>query len=493
MAVNDIAPAITTGQSFSVNESDTNSTSLGTVATTGDDNSVSYSIKSGNTGNAFTIDGATGEITLSDTSQLDASATGSYTLSVQATDGNTASTQDVTINVTDDVAPSVTSIAPSGSPDANAASVDYTVTFSESVSNVSADDFTLTSTGTASGTISAVAGSGDSYTVSVTGISGEGDLRLDLNSGTDIDDGATNAPAGYTSGTAHSVDLVKPSVTNVTSPTADGTYKAGDTVDITLTFSEVVTVTGTPQLTLETGATDRVIDYTAGSGTNTLTFAYTVQAGDETSDLALAGSEILLNGGTLQDAEGNDAVVTLPTPGDANSLSANKDIVIDAVAPSVTSIAPSGSPAANASSVDYTVTFSEDVDDVSIDDFLLNTTGSASGNIASISGSGSSYTVTVDTITGEGDLRLDLNDGTDINDGAGNASEGFSSGTAHTVDVMNPSVTNVTSTNANGTYKAGDTVNITLAFSEAVTVSGTPQLTLETGATDRTIDYVAGS
>ncbi|MGY0554374.1 DUF4347 domain-containing protein, partial [Vreelandella sp. 2A-K22] len=140
IAVNDIAPAITTGQSFSVNESDTNSTSLGTVATTGDDNSVSYSIKSGNTGNAFTIDGATGEITLSDTSQLDASATGSYTLSVQATDGNTASTQDVTINVTDDVAPSVTSIAPSGSPDANAASVDYTVTFSESVSNVSADD-----------------------------------------------------------------------------------------------------------------------------------------------------------------------------------------------------------------------------------------------------------------------------------------------------------------------------------------------------------------
>ncbi|MCE7520878.1 DUF4347 domain-containing protein, partial [Halomonas titanicae] len=93
ISVNDIAPAITASQSFSVNESDTNSTSLGTVATTGDDNSVSYSIESGNTGNTFTIDGTTGEIILSDTSQLDASATGSYTLSVQATDGNTASTQ----------------------------------------------------------------------------------------------------------------------------------------------------------------------------------------------------------------------------------------------------------------------------------------------------------------------------------------------------------------------------------------------------------------
>ncbi|MFS8175802.1 cadherin repeat domain-containing protein, partial [Vreelandella titanicae] len=82
IAVNDIAPAITTGQVFSVKESDDNSTVLGTVATTGDD-PVNYSIESGNTGNAFTIDGTTGEIILSDTSQLDASATGSYTLSVQ--------------------------------------------------------------------------------------------------------------------------------------------------------------------------------------------------------------------------------------------------------------------------------------------------------------------------------------------------------------------------------------------------------------------------
>jgi len=45
-----------------------------------------------------------------------------------------------------------------------------------------------------------------------------------------------------------------------------------------VTFSEAVTVTGTPQLTLETGATDRVVNYVSGSGTNTLTFNYTVQA-----------------------------------------------------------------------------------------------------------------------------------------------------------------------------------------------------------------------
>lgn len=40
-----------------------------------------------------------------------------------------------------------------------------------------------------------------------------------------------------------------------------------------------MTVTGTPTLTLETGSTDRVINYASGTGTSVLTFNYTVQAG----------------------------------------------------------------------------------------------------------------------------------------------------------------------------------------------------------------------
>ena len=61
--------------------------------------------------------------------------------------------------------------------------------------------------------------------------------------------------------------------------------EAGDTVSIQVTFPEAVYVTGTPQLELETGGTDRTVDYVSGSGTNTLTFTYTVQAGDTSSDL----------------------------------------------------------------------------------------------------------------------------------------------------------------------------------------------------------------
>ena len=44
-------------------------------------------------------------------------------------------------------------------------------------------------------------------------------------------------------------------------------------------------VIGTPQLTLETGSVDRAANYASGSGTSTLTFAYTVQAGDVSGDL----------------------------------------------------------------------------------------------------------------------------------------------------------------------------------------------------------------
>lgn len=93
----------------------------------------------------------------------------------------------------------------------------------------------------------------------------------------------------------------------------DGTYGAGATINVTVTFSEVVTVSGTPQLTLETGSSDAVVNYTSGSGTNTLTFQYTVGAGHASSDLDYVGTTALaLNGGTIRDAASNNATLTLP-------------------------------------------------------------------------------------------------------------------------------------------------------------------------------------
>ncbi|NBT20423.1 MAG: hypothetical protein EBT00_16880, partial [Proteobacteria bacterium] len=92
-----------------------------------------------------------------------------------------------------------------------------------------------------------------------------------------------NALASATvSGTneSYNLDTTSATVSGVTSTLADGSYKAGQAVPVTVTFSEPVTVAtsgGTPQLTLTTGSSATTpVSYTSGSGTAVLTFTYTV-------------------------------------------------------------------------------------------------------------------------------------------------------------------------------------------------------------------------
>ena len=59
-------------------------------------------------------------------------------------------------------------------------------------------------------------------------------------------------------------------------------------------------------------------------------------------------------------------------------------------------------------SVDFTVTFDEPVTGVDATDFHLDTTGSIAGaSVSGVSGSGTTYTVTVNTGSGDGNIRLD--------------------------------------------------------------------------------------
>ena len=68
----------------------------------------------------------------------------------------------------------------------------------------------------------------------------------------------------------------------------NGDLNAGHLVTLTINMSEVVTVAGgVPTLSLNNGGT---ASYTGGSGSNALTFSYTVGAGDDTSDLAVTPS-----------------------------------------------------------------------------------------------------------------------------------------------------------------------------------------------------------
>jgi uncharacterized protein YhjY with autotransporter beta-barrel domain len=254
------------------------------------------------------------------------------------------------------------------------------------------------------------------------------------------------------------IDGVVPTVTGVSAATLNGTYKVGDVIAVTVAFSESVVVTGTPRITLETGTTDRVVNYSSGSGSSMLTFSYTVQAGDTNADLDYTSTAALaLNGGTVRDANGNNATLTLATPGSAGSLGANRNIVVDGVAPAVSGIAVSGAPPATATSVTFAVSFSESVANVSVDDFTLVATGSASGSIASVSASsGASINVVVNGITGSGSIKLQFNGGTDVTDAAGNGPPaGYAGGATHAVAIPTapgaPTIGTATAGNAQAT------------------------------------------
>jgi len=94
-----------------------------------------------------------------------------------------------------------------------------------------------------------------------------------------------------------------------------------------------------------------------------------------------------------------------------------------AASPKILSVIRASASPTAATSVDYTVTFSEPVTDVDVDgsDFELNMSGITSASIIGVTGSGSSYTVSVNTGIGNGTLRLDIPDTATINDLSGNA------------------------------------------------------------------------
>ncbi|MFC3880800.1 Calx-beta domain-containing protein [Algoriphagus namhaensis] len=107
---------------------------------------------------------------------------------------------------TDTQAPAVQSIDLVGNPVSTSAAVNYEVVFDEDAVNVTTDDFELITTGTATGAITNISGSASNYIVSVTGISGEGSLKVNLKANTDIADGLGNTPPfDFSGGQVHLV------------------------------------------------------------------------------------------------------------------------------------------------------------------------------------------------------------------------------------------------------------------------------------------------
>lgn len=355
---------------------------------------------------------------------------------------------------------------------------------------------------------------------------------LRLNGGS-IRDGAGNnatltlpAPGGIGSLGANAalvIDGVNPTVTALSSTTANGSWALGSAIAIRVNWSEVVSVNtsgGLPTLRLETGGTNRTAQYVGGSG-NSLDFSYWVQSGDWSSDLdVLSTTALQLNGATLRDAAGNEAILTLPTPGAPGSLGANAALTVDGVVPTVaftglTSATPDGGYAAG-SVLTLQVPFTENVvvDTSGGIPTLRLETGGIDRLASYVSGSGTNllsfrYTVQAGDVSADLDVvsstALELN-GATIRDAAGNnanltlaapgAYGSLGANAALVIDARAPQVSSLTSSTANGTYSVGSAITIQVRFSEPVTLNtsgGSPTLLMETGSTDRQATYISGS
>jgi hypothetical protein len=114
---------------------------------------------------------------------------------------------------------------------------------------------------------------------------------------------------------------------------------------------------------------------------------------------------------------------------------------LENIPPTVVSSVRANTSPTNLSSVSFTVTFSESVTGVDTGDFSLTTTGVTGASVTGVSGSGSTRTVTVNTGSGNGAIRLNVIDNDTIMDlasnklgGTGLGNGNFMTGQAYTVN-----------------------------------------------------------
>lgn len=165
----------------------------------------------------------------------------------------------------------------------------------------------------------------------------------------------------------------------------------------------------------------------------------------------------------------------------------------DGVRPTVLSSVRANPNPSAASSVSFSVTFSEPVTGVDVTDFGFSATNLTGVSITSVTGSGATRTVTVNTGTGSGTVKLTVTNNNSIIDAVGNSlSSGFTTGETYTIDRTNPIVTSTTC--ANNITPTPASINFIVSFTETVTGVDVADFNLvATNVTGASVTGVSGS
>ena len=310
---------------------------------------------------------------------------------------------------------------------------------------------------------------------------------------------------------------------------ASGVYRIGDDVQVTVTFSENVTVTGSPELELAVGSNNRTAGYESAEGSSVV-FSYTVAEGDSDSDgITINANKLTVNGGSIKDGADNDASLSHA------ALAAQDGHKVDGVRPRLKLTASDrlkfmassdGSDGAYTTDEELIVrvTFTEVGVRGSVSGLpyvTLNFEGGETGEAkwdTSLIFSPTQYPLVrfFSYVVQEGDLdsdgptisanSVDLNGGF-IRDAAGNDAilthSAVAADSSFIVDAVAPTVSSIAFTSDPGdddTYGTGDKIEVTVTFSENMSIPTSiscssevvhckAELALDIGGTARTAAY----
>ena len=282
-------------------------------------------------------------------------------------------------------------------------------------------------------------------------------------------DAAGNPNLGTLSSTGSPfiIDTKKPTVTVGVSPSTINV--TNHTITVTVDYNESMNTTIDPTIAFTIGA--GVSNFNAtGAGVWSNGDKRYVRSYQQLNNLtSLTNSVTVTNG---RDDAGN----TQLSAGSGN-------FVIDTQRPTVVSVSRVGSQFTNATTVFYNVTFSEVVSNLAPSDFtpfiVLNNPSVDAGDVVSIATTDNiTYTIEVENVTGDGDIRLDVNTSGSITDARGNVlNTGFTSGQIYTVDntpaliqsIVISSPVNLWSAANGRQIHPNDSASFTVTFTEPVT------------------------
>jgi hypothetical protein len=198
------------------------------------------------------------------------------------------------------------------------------------------------------------------------------------------------------------VDSLPPTITAIRSTTADGGYGSGVSIDVTVDFSEAVTLSGgTLDVELDTGQTVSIAAFgPAASASGT----YVVGGNDSSPDLDAVG--VSLRGATLVDGDGTSVWVRLPS----STIADTSAIRIGVPTVTLASTAPDPT---WLTSIPVTATFSKDVVGFTSGDLVLS-----NATVTGFGGSGSNYSFNL-VPAGRGTVAVQVPGGA-AEDAAGN-------------------------------------------------------------------------